>query len=245
MQISVNELVLQATQFLATCPQVMAVATGDELALMLAIGSRETNLNPAYANGAVGDNGHGHGVWQLDDRSHAIPPNFDDDITQQAEVAHAMIDSLIVRSGGDIVSALNMYNSGSALTANTTGQNYGPDVYARYLTLKPIMSTLYPHPKETIMTYVATDPATNGYWVVDSTGAVYAYAGAPYLGGSNVAGLTDPTQPCVGIAPVLVGGEWGYRTVHDFGPGVPAPRWREYVWDRAGTAIRSLASTRR
>ena len=49
----------------------------------------------------------------------------------------------------------------------------------------------------------ASDPISGGEWCTDSTGAVFAYDGAPYLGGLNNhpdwhAGTA--TDPCVGIA---------------------------------------------
>lgn len=61
---------------------------------------------------------------------------------------------------------------------------------------------------------LARDEKTGGYWVTDETGAVFAYAGAPYLGGLNIhpawnagAGNGDASMgPCVGIAGDGVGG---------------------------------------
>lgn len=93
--------------------------------LLHAVGSRETNLT-----NEIGDGGHGHGIFQLDNRSHTIPPGFDSDITMQAVTAAAMLSALYQRYG-DWTSACNAYNSGSPLTANTAGGDYGPDVMAR------------------------------------------------------------------------------------------------------------------
>ena len=47
------------------------LACGLPRMLLFAAGSRETNLTSE-----VGDFGHGHGVWQLDDRSHTPPGGF-------------------------------------------------------------------------------------------------------------------------------------------------------------------------
>jgi hypothetical protein len=47
------------------------LARGLPRMLLFAVGSRETNLT-----NEVGDSGHGHGVWQLDDRSHMPPGGF-------------------------------------------------------------------------------------------------------------------------------------------------------------------------
>lgn len=98
--------------------------------LLFAAGSRETNLDPAYAQGSTGDGGHGHGVWQLDDRWHVIPEGFDTDPRAQALTAAEQLASLRAAWGGWL-EALNAYNSGSPLTAKTTGGDYGPDVLAR------------------------------------------------------------------------------------------------------------------
>lgn len=102
--------------------------------LLFAVGSRETGLSAEYAEGATGDDGHGHGVWQLDDRWHEIPEGFDTDARMQAETAAAMLADLIARYGA-VVPALNAYNSGSPEVTETTGGDYGPDVWERRLAL--------------------------------------------------------------------------------------------------------------
>ncbi len=93
--------------------------------MLFAVGSRETGLH-----NIVGDHGHGHGVWQLDDRSHHIPPGFDNDPEAQARTAAEMLHQLHHRFG-DWEQALNAYNSGHPDAAHTTGHNYGPDVLHR------------------------------------------------------------------------------------------------------------------
>lgn len=98
--------------------------------LLFAVGSRETNLDPAYAEGRTGDGGHGHGLFQLDDRWHDIPVGFDTDPRAQAETAAAMLADLYQRNG-EWLGACNLYNSGSPLTERTTGRDYGPDVLER------------------------------------------------------------------------------------------------------------------
>lgn len=94
--------------------------------LLHAVGSRETGLR-----NIVGDRGHGHGVWQLDDRSHPIPPGFDGNVRAQADVAGQMLHDLGQRFHGDWRRALNTYNSGQPGDRGTTGHNYGPDVLRR------------------------------------------------------------------------------------------------------------------
>lgn len=94
--------------------------------LLYAVGSRET----ALAN-EIGDGGHGHGVFQLDDRSHQIPPGFDLDVHAQAETAAAMLANLLAVTRGAVIAAANIYNSGRPATAGTAGGDYGPDVVGR------------------------------------------------------------------------------------------------------------------
>lgn len=77
--------------------------------LLVAVGSRETNLT-----NEVGDGGHGHGVWQLDDRSHIIPAGFDTDVHAQAVMAAAMLRDLLDEFAGITERALAAYNAGSS-----------------------------------------------------------------------------------------------------------------------------------
>src|SRR5438309_11296947 len=85
--------------------------------MLYAVGSRETNLR-----NVVGDGGHGHGVFQLDDRSHQIPPGFDQDVRAQAEKAAQMLEAGF-RRFGDWVMSCNYYNSGSPDTGQTAGRD--------------------------------------------------------------------------------------------------------------------------
>jgi len=120
-------------------------------ALLLAIGSRETNCRDV-----VGDFGHGRGVFQIDDRFHhdwlaehgAAFPGELPPIADAAELAATMLaDAIaIVREhelAGDAVTkfAASAYNAGlgGALAGlrrgdsdlETTGRDYGADVVAR------------------------------------------------------------------------------------------------------------------
>ena len=98
--------------------------------LLFAVGSREVELEDAFAHGETGDGGHGHGVFQLDDRWHTIPSGFDHDIHAQARKAAEMLAGLHADEG-DWQRALNRYNSGSPNVEDTTGRDYGPDVWER------------------------------------------------------------------------------------------------------------------
>jgi len=62
----------------------------------------------------VGDAGHGHGVFQIDDRWHAFarsPAAMDP--ARNADYAAGMLESNLHRYGGDVRAALSAYNSGS------------------------------------------------------------------------------------------------------------------------------------
>ena len=110
------------------------VAHGLPRMLLFAIGSRETNLT-----NEVGDFGHGHGVWQLDDRSHNPPggfAQFDGNVPLQCSIAADMLHDLLAIEAGNVERAANRYNSGQPETAGTTGHDYGPDVVERMQALR-------------------------------------------------------------------------------------------------------------
>jgi hypothetical protein len=98
--------------------------------ILYAVGSRETNLT-----NELGDEGHGHGVWQLDDRSHTIPHGFDSDVKEQAKTAAQMLKDIYDKYP-DWVKTFNVYNSGQPDTSKTTGGDYGPDVNERWEWIK-------------------------------------------------------------------------------------------------------------
>lgn len=83
---------------------------------------------------------------------------------------------------------------------------------------------------------ILTDPATNGVWVIASKeGAVNAYDGAPYLGGTNNTAANAGKYPCVGIDTWRdPAGQWGYVIVLDWG-GQPGDRYRRYRFRRDGS----------
>src|SRR5258708_16635340 len=99
--------------------------------LLFAVGSRETDLT-----NEVGDNGHGHGVWQLDDRFHSPPPggsfaNFDSNVPLQCATAAAMLHTDLAITGGDVAEAAALYNSRQSGPAATTRGGSGSDLLGR------------------------------------------------------------------------------------------------------------------
>lgn len=105
--------------------------------LLYAVASRETNMT-----NEVGDGGHGHGMFQLDDRWHKIPDGFDSDVNLQAKTAANMLQGLINVFPGDLKAAVSSYNTGvnnaragihdtGNSDAYTAGGDYGGDVLGR------------------------------------------------------------------------------------------------------------------
>lgn len=112
---------------------------------LMAVGWRETGLR-----NIVGDFGHGHGVWQLDNRANHMTPDewaaFDADVEAQATRAATKLahDFAAQKAGHPGLSdealwvrTFNIYNSGHPDAAHTTGHNYGPDVMNHLLHRNP------------------------------------------------------------------------------------------------------------
>jgi LysM repeat protein len=104
--------------------------------LLIAVGSRETNLT-----NKVGDGGHGHGVWQRDDRWWTIPDGYDQNVRQQAEDAATLLAANYKALGGwgPAVAAYNAgltgvkdaIKAGKSPDSVTTGGDYAADVLGR------------------------------------------------------------------------------------------------------------------
>lgn len=132
MEITGAELASQYQRANSTWPFIhqAELAHGLPPMLLFAVGSRETNLT-----NEVGDGGHGHGVWQLDDRSHTPPggswPAFDANVTSQCTTAAAMLHGLLASTGGNVEEAAAIYNSGQPGEPGTAHGDYGIDVLER------------------------------------------------------------------------------------------------------------------
>jgi hypothetical protein len=112
----------------AFAPQIAAAATRHNLdpRLLAAVAAQETG-GPGSNSGRniVGDGGHGHGLFQIDDRWHAFastPAAMDPG--QNADYAAGILSRNLQRFGGNVRQALSAYNAGSP-TATGTRTDWG------------------------------------------------------------------------------------------------------------------------
>ena len=127
---SVSDL---ARHGVAYAPEITAAARrhGLDPRLLAAVAAQETG-GPGFNAGSnvVGDGGHGHGIFQIDDRWHAFARTAAAMVPQaNADYAAGMISALISRYG-DVRKALSAYNAGSpnatgTVTAWRDGQRLG------------------------------------------------------------------------------------------------------------------------
>lgn len=92
--------------------------------LLAAVAAQETG-GPGSNSGrnVVGDGGHGHGVFQIDDRYHAFAKSAAAmDPGANADYAAGMLSGLLQRYGGDVHKALSAYNAGSPGATGTLTQ---------------------------------------------------------------------------------------------------------------------------
>lgn len=105
-------------------PQIAAAAAAHGLdpALLAAVAAQETG-GPGSSSGRniVGDAGHGHGVFQIDDRTwdFAKTPAAMDP-AKNADMAASILADNLQRYGGNVHEALSAYNSGSPTSTGTT-----------------------------------------------------------------------------------------------------------------------------
>ena len=104
--------------------QITAAATRHHLdpRLLAAVAAQETG-GPGSDSGrnVVGDGGHGHGLFQIDDRWHAFartPAAMDP--SQNADYAAGMLQSNLAQYGGNVRAALSAYNAGAPNATGTT-----------------------------------------------------------------------------------------------------------------------------
>jgi hypothetical protein len=105
-------------------PQIEAAARrhGLDPRLLAAVAAQETG-GPGSNSGrnVVGDGGHGHGVFQIDDRYHPFARTAAAmDPGANADYAAGMIADNLKRFGGNVRAALSAYNAGDPRATGTT-----------------------------------------------------------------------------------------------------------------------------
>ena len=113
-----------AAHGVAYAPAIARAAARNGLSpsLLAAVAAQETG-GPGSNGGRniLGDGGHGHGLFQIDDRYHAFarsPAAMEP--ARNAERAAEMLHGLLERYGGDERAALSAYNAGSPTARGTT-----------------------------------------------------------------------------------------------------------------------------
>ncbi len=112
-----------AGQGVAFAPQIANAARryGLDPGLLAAVAAQETGGPDTNAgHNVVGDGGHGHGIFQIDDRWHPFASTAGAmDPAQNADYAAGMISGLVKRYGGNLHEALSAYNAGSPSATGT------------------------------------------------------------------------------------------------------------------------------
>jgi hypothetical protein len=93
-----------------------------------------------------------------------------------------------------------------------------------------------PEPKKGTYMWTMRDKTSGGTWVADETGAVFAYDGAPYLGGANV--YNDGGWSCSGLAEFSDPQGEGYLVTLDAGADAKGDRFLRYRFPRDGSAAK-------
>ena len=90
--------------------------------LLAAVAAQETGgPGSSSGNNIVGDSGHGHGVFQIDDRSWGFAKTSAAmDPQQNANFAAGILADNLQRYGGNVKMALSAYNAGSPTATGTT-----------------------------------------------------------------------------------------------------------------------------
>jgi hypothetical protein len=109
----------------AYAPQIAAAARrhGVDPSLLAAVAAQETGGPGANAGrNVVGDGGHGHGLFQIDDRWHTFAETAAAmDPGQNADFAAGMLHELLARYG-NVRDALTAYNAGNPRATGTVTQ---------------------------------------------------------------------------------------------------------------------------
>ena len=107
----------------AFAPEIATAARrhGIDAMLLAAVAAQETG-GPDSNSGrnVIGDGGHGHGIFQIDDRWHSFATTSAAmEPSRNADYAAGMLAGLLDQYGGDVHEALSAYNAGSPHAVGT------------------------------------------------------------------------------------------------------------------------------
>jgi Transglycosylase SLT domain len=112
-----------AGEGVAFAPEIASAARryGLDPDLLAAVAAQETGGPDTNAGrNVVGDGGHGHGIFQIDDRWHSFASTSAAmDPAENADYAAGMLSGLLKRYRGNVHEALSAYNSGSPTAEGT------------------------------------------------------------------------------------------------------------------------------
>ncbi len=178
-----------------------ARAYGLDPKLLAAVAAQETGGPGASSgNNVTGDGGHGHGLFQIDDRSWAFARSpAAADPAANATMAAGILAANLQRYGGNVHAALSAYNAGSPSAAGTSttwpdGQKLGyADSVMRHL------SELDGAPDDLAAEAPATSAAVNVLGAYNATlpAAAAGASGYPYAAATDpaLASLADAAAP--------------------------------------------------
>lgn len=167
-----------AADRVAFAPEIASAARKYALdpELLAAVAAQETGGPGGNAgHNVVGDGGHGHGIFQIDDRWHSFastPAAMDP--ARNADYAAAMLSGLLKRYGGNVHEALSAYNAGSPTATGTRTRwadgsdlGYADSVLRHYdqLTGEPAQSRAIAESSETVASVNTLQSAAQQYTV--------------------------------------------------------------------------------
>ena len=112
-----------AGQGVAFAPQIAGAARrhGVDPELLAAVAAQETGGPGSNAGrNVVGDGGHGHGLFQIDDRWHDFANARRDGPGRNADYAAGMLQGCSSATAATSIEALSAYNAGSPNATGTT-----------------------------------------------------------------------------------------------------------------------------
>jgi hypothetical protein len=172
-------------------PQIEAAASAHHLdpRLLAAVAAQETG-GPGQnsGNNIVGDGGHGHGVFQIDDRSWPFASTQAAmDPAKNADVAAGILEDNLQRYGGDVHAALSAYNTGSPdATGTVTTWPDGETLGYADSVLRHYQDLGAASPAAASVMEASAGPSR-------PVATAQATAAAPAAGGSSAGGTTETT----------------------------------------------------